>query len=108
MNNRRKQQTEKTSKAATHRELKKTEKLLRSEILKVEERVENVEERLERVEDKVDIIDVKLDKIGVTLDKFVGRIANLDADNAAGTLQMRRLTVATDNHEKRITALEIH
>ena len=79
---------------ATKTELKKTERVLRAEILRVEEKVENVEDGLRRVEkkltDKIDGIEVKLDRISNQLDGFVGRVDNL----------------TVDNHEERITRLE--
>lgn len=54
-------------KVATKLELKKTEKVLRVEILKVEEQAENIEEGQKRME-------VTLNKISNQLDGFVGRV----------------------------------
>lgn len=80
-------------------ESKRTEKSLRGEILKVEERAENIEESQKRVE-------TKLDKIGNTLDGFVGRVDNLAIDNEVGANQIHELRKNIKDHETRITQLE--
>lgn len=80
-------------------ESKRTEKSLRGEILKVEERVESIEESQKRVE-------TKLDKISNTLDGFVERVDNLTADNQVGAHHTRELRVQVDDHGKRIKQLE--
>ena len=105
---------------ATKTELKRVEKSLRQEVLKVEERVkhigervENIGERVENIEERVkhigesqERVEVKLDRIAITLDGFVGRVDNLTADNEVGAHHTRELRVQVDNHEKRITKLE--
>lgn len=96
-------------KFATKVDLKKTEKTLRGDTLRLEERVERIEDKLDGVEEKVNRIDVveeKLDKIQNTLDSFLGRVDNLEKDNVVGAHQVRELRVAVDEHDKRIVALE--
>ena len=80
-------------------DFKKTDKSLRAEILKVDERVENIKESQKRVEKK-------LDKIAITLDGFVGRVDNLTADNQVGIHHTRELRLQVDDQEKRIKNLE--
>lgn len=83
-------------------EVKKTEKNLRGDMLKLEERMERVEEKV----DRIDVVDGKLDRIQNTLDSFLGRVENLEKDNIVGAHHTRELRVAVDNHEKRIATLE--
>lgn len=94
-------------------EIRKGDKLLRQEILKVEERVEGLEEsfeyvesrlqrvehKAERVEAKMDKVDQKLDKLQNTLDGFVGNVGKLTEENVIATAHYR-------DHEKRISKLE--
>ncbi len=94
-------------------EIRKGDKLIRQEILKVEERVEGLEEsfeymesrlqrvehKAERVEAKMDKVDQKLDKLQNTLDGFVGNVGKLTEDNVIGTEHYR-------DHEVRISKLE--
>jgi len=97
-------------KLASRTELKKVERNLRTEILRVEVKVENVEEGLKRVEktlgDKMDGIEVKIDRIANQLDGFVGRVDDLTADNEVGAHHTRELQAQVRNHEKRITKVE--
>lgn len=51
-------------------------------------------------------LDKKLDRIQNTLDGFVGTVDDLKIDNTVGADQIKELGDKTDNHEKRITALE--
>lgn len=78
---------------------KKDIKELRTEILRVEVRVENIEESQKRVE-------AKLDRIANTLDGFVGRVDDLTVENKVGCNQTRETRLQVDNHEKRIRKLE--
>ncbi len=98
-------------------EFKRTEKSLRIEILKVEERVEKLDEKLDgkfdTVMTKVDEIDERTKKMDATLnnlrntlDGFVGGIDALKDENSVGTKHTRELRVQVDNHEERITTLE--
>lgn len=87
-------------------EVKKTEKNLRGEILKLEERVERVEGKVDGLEGKVDVVDRKLDNIQNTLDSFLGRVDNLEKDNTVGAHHVRELELRVDDHDKRIVALE--
>lgn len=80
-------------------EFKRTEKNLRQEILRVEERVENLEEGQARIE-------AKIDGIANTLDGFVGRVDDLTTDNEVGANQIHELREITKNHETRISKLE--
>jgi chromosome segregation ATPase len=80
-------------------EIKKVEKSIRVETLKIEERVENLEEGQERMEKK-------LDKISTQLDGFVGRVDDLTTENQIGTGQISELREITASHEQRISKLE--
>ena len=73
-------------------EIKKGDKSLRQEILKVEERAESIEEGQGDVRKKLEILQN-------TLDGFVGVVDNLRTDNVVGANQFR-------DHEKRISKLE--
>lgn len=84
---------------AQRSDTKKTEKSLRAEILRVEERVENLEDGQKRME-------ATLNKISVQLDGFIGRVDNLTADNQVGAHHTRELRAQVDDHEKRIKHLE--
>lgn len=91
---------------ATKTELKKVERNLRQEILKVEERLERVEEKVDVIEEKVDGIEKKIDKlINITV-AFVGRIDTLETENTIGTNQIHELKTDVNDHGKRITKLE--
>lgn len=94
------------NKYATKSDLKKTERILRAEILKVEEKVENVEDGLKRVEEKVDKMGTTIEKISNQLDGFVGRVDDLTNDNEIGTDQIHDLREDMKEHEKRIAKLE--
>ena len=95
-------------------DLKQTEKSLRAEILRVEEKVENLEDgqkdikqhlnvfentietRLTAIEQK---LDAKFDKVMTVLDKFVETVDDLRTDNTVGAEQIRDLDI-------RVTKLE--
>jgi uncharacterized coiled-coil protein SlyX len=102
------------AKYATKSDLKKTvkdsERILRAEILRVEERLENVEDRLtnkiDSVEAKVDKMGATIEKISIQLDGFVGRVDDLTNDNIIGTDQIHELRRSSKDHEKRIAKLE--
>jgi len=74
-------------------------KNLRSELLKVESRVENLEEGQVRIE-------TKLDRIENKLDGFVGKVDNLVKDNEVGADQHREHDLRLKDHEARLTTLE--
>jgi uncharacterized phage infection (PIP) family protein YhgE len=74
-------------------EIKNGNKLLRQEILKAEERVEDLEEGQKRIEAIVN-------KISVQMDGFVGKVEALEQENVIGTKHYR-------DHEKRISKLEV-
>lgn len=85
-------------KLSTKTELKKVEKTLRQDILRVEERVENIEERLENIEEKAEALEegqnrleTKIDKVLNTVISFVGRVENLETENEVGAHQIREL-----------------
>jgi len=98
-----------TDKPVSNNELKKEfdefEKKLEKKFATKDNIFDMSETIIERVDERFNEIN---DKILTSADKIMKRLDDLDAENAAGTLQMRRLTVTTDNHEKRIAALEIH
>ncbi len=86
------------TKSDLNKAIKGSEKFLRAEILRVEEKVERVEEKLERVEGKID-------QIATTLDGFVGTVDDLRVNNTVGTNQIHELDKTTKN-QTRITKLE--
>ena len=90
----------KKSEKSLRAEIKRGDKALRQEILRVEERVENIEEGQKRIETIVN-------RTANTLDAFLGRLDNLETDNEVGANQISDLRELTDNHETRITKLEI-
>jgi len=98
------------TKVDLNKAVKNSGRILRAEILRVEEKVENVEEGLKRIEDKLtgkmDGLEAKLDKISDQLDGFVGRVDDLTNDNEIGTDQIHRLHEDVKDHEKRIIKLE--
>ena len=94
------------TKADLNKAVKGSERILRAEILRVEERVENIEEGLKRFEEKVDKIGTTIEKISNQLDGFVGRVDDLTNDNEIGTDQINRLREDVKDHEGRITKLE--
>lgn len=79
---------------------KKTEKILRAEILRVEEKIEKTEERLREE------IRVARDDLMNKIDSFAGRTEALEEENTVGANQTRELRVQVDDHEGRITKLE--
>lgn len=104
-----------TDKPVTHEELKNAlDEALTKTFGKfvgfVSEKFEKIDERFEQIDERFEQIDQQLtdvkDRILTSEDKIVKRLDNLDADNAAGMLQGRRLTLKVDNHEKRISSLE--
>lgn len=78
--------------SSLRKEIKNGDKLIRQEILKIEERVEGLEGKQEQM-------DKKLDNIQNTLDGFVGKVEALEQENVIGTEHYR-------DHEKRISKLE--
>lgn len=74
----------------------KTERVLREEILRVEEKVEKVDEKLDK---KFDIAMTHIDGIAKGLD-------DMREENTAGADLIREVEVKVDDHEKRITSLE--
>ena len=102
------------TKADVNKTVKSSEKVLRAEILRVEERLERVEGRLgnridgteKKLGDKIDGVEVKLDKISNQLDGFVGRVDDLTNENEIGADQIHRLREDVKGHEKRIAKLE--
>ena len=98
--------------------VKSSEKVLRAEILRVEERLERVEDKLstkiEGVEDKLsakiegveDKLSAKIDKVLTAVSNFAGRVENLETENEIGTDQIHELGETTKDHAKRIAKLE--
>lgn len=68
------------------------------------------EEMLDLREGIIDQVDSKMkrhnDKVLAGLDKISKELQDMREEDAAGTLQMRRLNEKVDNHEKRIARLE--
>jgi len=89
------------------RELKKTEKILRREMLRVEERAEDLEDGQKEIKEGQKRLETKVDNLEITLDGFVGKVDNLVKENVVGADQYRRHDVRLDNHETRITKIEI-
>jgi len=87
------------TKSDVNKIVKQSGKVLRQEILRVEERVENIEEGQKRME-------TTLNKISTQLDGFVGRVDDLTTENVIGTNHMRKIKINVEDHEKRIKALE--
>jgi len=86
-------------KFSTKTELRRVGRVLRGEILRVEERVEDIEEGQKRME-------VTLNKISNQLDGFVGKVDNLTVENEIGANQIHELRGDVDSHEKRIAKIE--
>ena len=82
--------------ADVNKTVKSSEKILRAEILRVEE-------RLERVEDK---LSAKIDNVLTAVSNFAGRVENLETENEIGTDQIHELRETTKDHAKRIAKLE--
>ena len=80
-------------------EVKRGDRALRQEILRVEEKVENLEEGQKRIEATVN-------RTANTLDAFLGRLDNLEIDNKVGANQTKDLRIQVDDHEERISRLE--
>ncbi len=87
------------TKFATKAELKKTERVLRTEILRVEEKVEELQDGQKRVETTVN-------RMANQLDGFVGTVDDLRIDSQVGANQIHELRETVKDHETRITELE--
>jgi len=85
---------------STKADLKKVEKSLRREILRVEEGLEKTEDKLSKQ------MQAQHDQVMNTLVDFVGRVKDLEDENIIGTKHTRELRVQVDNHEVRLTTLE--
>lgn len=70
-------------------EIKKTEKVLREEMLRVEERVERLEDKMKKQHDEV----------MTSVSNFGGRLQDLETENEIGSDQIRIL-------EKKVAALK--
>lgn len=80
-------------KFATKAELKKTERNLRGEILRVEERLERTEDKLLKK------MSEQHDQVMTSISNFAGRVQTLETENEIGSDQIRRL-------DERLTTLE--
>lgn len=80
-------------KFSTRVELKKTERNLREEILRVEARLEKTEDKLLKT------MDEQHDKVMTAISNFAGRVETLETENEIGSDQIRRLG-------ERLTTLE--
>lgn len=104
-------------KYATKADVKNVEKTLRSDLLRLEGRMENVEEKMTNVEGKMTNVEGKLgtmdednkgyrDEVMNKLDNIVGQLENLRIDNEIGANQTYEIRKQLENHEKRIESLE--
>lgn len=91
------------SPSATKNDLKNTERLLMSEVLRVEGRVEELDKK---TDENQKILINKLDSLEKTLDGFVGRVDDLTIENKFGADQIHELRKQAKNHEDRIIKLE--
>ena len=80
-------------------EIRTGDKLLRREILKVEERVEGLEETQRGFNAGQAVMNKKIDNLQNDLDGFMGKVEALEQENSLGVKQYR-------DHEKRIAKLE--
>ncbi len=89
------------------KELKKTERILRVEILRVEGKIEKTEEGLKEEirKTKEEVKETKNDLMN-KIDSFAGRTETLEEENTLGAHQARELKIQVDNHEARITKIE--
>lgn len=81
---------------ATKNDLKKVEKSLRTELLRLEEKMENTDENAKQYRDQI------LTK----LDGVMGELQTMREESAAGGFQIYELGEQVDNHEKRLARLE--
>lgn len=93
--------------------MKKGSKFITEEFLeeKLEEKIlglrENLREEISIMQDHLDDKNRKYkDEVLTGLDKVMKELSDMREENAAGTLQLRRLTIQGEDHEKRITNLE--
>jgi len=89
------------------RELKKTERNLRGEILRVEKKVERLKKKVIKGEKnlKEEIRETRNDLMN-KIDSFAGRTITLEEENTVGAHQTRELRVQIDDREARITRIE--
>src|SRR3989344_8513593 len=88
------------------RELKKTEKILRREMLRVEERAKDLEDGQNEIKEGQKRLETKVDNLEITLDGFMEKVDNLVKENVVGADQYREHNVKIKDHEARITTLE--
>ena len=87
--------------------VKKTERVLRAEILRVEERLEGVEDKLSaKIEGVEDKLSAKIDNVLTAISNFAGRVENLETENEIGADQIHKLRDDVKNHDKRLAKLE--
>ena len=89
------------------KELKKTERNLRVEVLRVEKRVENLEDGQKEIKEGQKRLETKVDNLERTLDGFVGKVDNLVKEDVVGADQYRRHEVRLNEQEAGITKIEI-
>ena len=82
--------------ADVNKTVKSSEKVLRTEILRIEERLEGVEEKLS----------TKIDKVLTAISNFAGRVDNLETENEIGTGQIHELRDVIKDHTEKIAKLE--
>lgn len=97
--------------SSLRKEIKNGDKLLRQEILKVEERVEDLEEGQNKAADRLESMELgqksilsqmreQHDEVMTAVSNFAGRVQNLEDENVVGTKHYR-------DHGKRISKLEL-
>ena len=85
--------------ASLRNEIRKGDKLIRQEVLKVEERVEGLEGAQKGFNVGQAEMNKKIDNLQNDLDGFMGKVEALEQENSLGVKQYR-------DHEKRISKLE--
>lgn len=109
-----KQSNNQATNLATKNDLKKVEKSLRTELLRLEGRLEkkfvtklDLGDAMEGLEERVDERARRYrDELLTKLDGVMGELQNMREDNIIGTHQTSELSGRVDGHEVRITVLE--
>ena len=95
------------SKFATKTDLKRESKILRAELLKIEEQGEILQDKFQELKNNVDENARKYrDQILTRLDEVMGELQTMRDEDTIGTHQIRELRKDVDAHEKKIKALQ--
>lgn len=95
-----KQKNNKSTSLATKSDLKKAEKSLRAELLRLEVKMEGMEERIDENAKKY------RDQVLGKLDGVMGELETMRQENTIGAYQTSELRKQIDDHEKRLVQLE--